>query len=88
MTPSAATAREWNRRTSAGVNSPPADANLAYLTPEAKARVEVDRMLAGAGWIVQDYKRVNLSAARGVAVRETFRLTALPKVDRSYSVSR
>src|SRR6266705_6804488 len=27
-------------------------------------------MLAAAGWVVQDYARVNLSAARGVAVRE------------------
>src|SRR5213596_4124952 len=41
-----------------------------YLTPEAKARVEIDRMLAAAGWVVQDYAQVNLSAGRGVAVRE------------------
>lgn len=27
-------------------------------------------MLAAAGWVVQDYRRVNLSAAQGVAVRE------------------
>ncbi len=46
---------------------------LAYLTPEAKARVEIDRMLAAAGWAVQDAGRANLSAGRGVAVRE-FRL--------------
>jgi len=44
--------------------------NLAYLTPEAKARVEIDRQLATAGWEVQDASRANLSAARGVAVRE------------------
>ncbi|MHB8696108.1 MAG: DEAD/DEAH box helicase family protein, partial [Solirubrobacteraceae bacterium] len=48
----------------------PSDPNIAYLTPEAKARVEIDRMLTAAGWVVQDYARVNLSAARGVAVRE------------------
>ncbi len=41
-----------------------------YLTPEAKARVEIDKMLAAAGWIVQDYARANLSAAKGVALRE------------------
>jgi type I restriction enzyme R subunit len=41
-----------------------------YLTPEAKARVEIDRMLTTAGWAVQDARAVNLSAARGVAVRE------------------
>jgi type I restriction enzyme, R subunit len=52
------------------VTSLPSDPNIAYLTPEAKARVEIDRMLAAAGWVVQDYARVNLSAARGVAVRE------------------
>jgi type I restriction enzyme, R subunit len=52
------------------VISLPSDPNIAYLTPEAKARVQIDRMLAAAGWIVQDYARVNLSAARGVAVRE------------------
>ena len=43
---------------------------LAYLTPEARARMEIDRMLVAAGWVVQDYARANLSAARGVAVRE------------------
>ncbi len=47
-----------------------ADGELAYLTPEAKARVEIDRQLAAAGWVVQDASRANLSAARGVAVRE------------------
>jgi type I restriction enzyme R subunit len=52
------------------MNSLPSDPSVAYLTPEAKARVEIDRMLTAAGWIVQDYSRVNLSAARGVAVRE------------------
>ena len=52
------------------MNSLPSDPSVAYLTPEAKARVEIDRMLAAAGWVVQDYARVNLSAARGVAVRE------------------
>ena len=52
------------------MSASPTDPGVAYLTPEAKARVEIDRMLAGAGWVVQDYARVNLSAARGVAVRE------------------
>ncbi len=52
------------------MNSLPSDPNIAYLTPEARARVEIDRMLAAAGWVVQDYARVNMSAARGVAVRE------------------
>ena len=43
---------------------------LAYLTPEARARVVIDRMLDAAGWAVQDAARVNLTASRGVAVRE------------------
>jgi len=41
-----------------------------YLTPEARARMEIDRQLAAAGWSVQDYKHLNLGAGRGVAVRE------------------
>ncbi|HET9438023.1 MAG TPA: DEAD/DEAH box helicase family protein, partial [Gaiellaceae bacterium] len=47
-----------------------ADGELAYLTPEAKARVEIDAKLAAAGWAVQDARATNLAAARGVAVRE------------------
>jgi type I restriction enzyme, R subunit len=43
---------------------------LAYLTPEARARIEIDAMLEAAGWAVQDARSVNLSAAPGVAVRE------------------
>lgn len=41
-----------------------------YLTPEARARMEIDRQLRACGWEVQDYKRINLGAGRGVAVRE------------------
>jgi len=41
-----------------------------YLPPEGRARVEIDRMLGEAGWTVQDARAVNLSASRGVAVRE------------------
>ena len=46
------------------------DPPFAYLTPEARDRVEIDQMLHAAGWVVQDAKAVNLSASRGVAVRE------------------
>ncbi|HEY4621749.1 MAG TPA: DEAD/DEAH box helicase family protein, partial [Gaiellaceae bacterium] len=46
------------------------DGELAYLTPEAKARIEIDGQLAAAGWVVQDARAVNLAAAQGVAVRE------------------
>ena len=48
----------------------PTDGGTAYVTPEAQARIEIDRMLEAAGWVVQDYSRVNLAASRGVAVRE------------------
>nr|WP_297353896.1 type I restriction-modification enzyme R subunit C-terminal domain-containing protein [uncultured Caldimonas sp.] len=40
------------------------------MTPEAKARALIDQKLEQAGWLVQDLKALNLSAARGVAVRE------------------
>jgi len=46
------------------------EGELSYLTPEAKARVEIDRQLAAAGWAVQDASRANLKASLGVAVRE------------------
>lgn len=39
-------------------------------TPEDKARQDIDRLLTQAGWAVQDKNAVNLSASRGVAVRE------------------
>jgi type I restriction enzyme R subunit len=47
-----------------------ASGGSSYLTPEARARVEIDRMLQAAGWVVQDYKAMNLMAARAVAIRE------------------
>ena len=40
------------------------------MTPEAEARIEIDKQLAQAGWIVQDFKQLNLGAAVGIAVRE------------------
>ncbi len=41
-----------------------------YLAREAKARKEIDKQLAAAGWSVQSQKALNLSADAGVAVRE------------------
>ena len=38
--------------------------------PEQKARDRIDAMLAKAGWAVQSRTKVDLSAAKGVAVRE------------------
>ena len=40
------------------------------MTPEEKARQEIDRQLVQCGWQVQDYREMNISAGPGVAVRE------------------
>lgn len=40
------------------------------MTPEQKARQEIDRQLEACGWQVQDFRRMNISASLGVAVRE------------------
>lgn len=40
------------------------------LTPEAKARQNIDLMLTGAGWRVQSIKAFNPSGSSGIAVRE------------------
>ena len=40
------------------------------VTPEQKARHEIDADLAAAGWIVQDKEELDLTAGRGIAVRE------------------
>src|ERR1700686_2509954 len=39
-------------------------------TPEQKARREIDINLAQAGWLVQDRDELDLTASRGIAVRE------------------
>src|SRR4051794_10912972 len=40
------------------------------MTPEQKAREQIDRMLAHCGWIVQSRRAMNISAGLGVAIRE------------------
>ena len=40
------------------------------MKPEEKSRKVIDQLLEDAGWAVQDYKEMNLSASFGVAVRE------------------
>jgi type I restriction enzyme R subunit len=40
------------------------------MKPEAQARQKIDQLLTNAGWQVQDYEQINLSAALGIAVRE------------------
>ena len=43
---------------------------LTPLTPEQQAREEIDKALVAAGWLIQDRAELNLTAGRGVAVRE------------------
>ena len=40
------------------------------MKPEEQARQLIDERLAQAGWVVQDYTRLNLGASVGVAIRE------------------
>lgn len=40
------------------------------LKPEEEARKKIDSLLELAGWLLQDYKDVNLGAGLGVAIRE------------------
>jgi type I restriction enzyme R subunit len=42
----------------------------AYLSAEARARVQIDRQLISCGWLVQTRAEMNLYAGHGVAVRE------------------
>ena len=39
------------------------------MTPEQKARQQIDRQLGQAGWAVQDYRQMNISSSLGIAVR-------------------
>ncbi len=40
------------------------------LTPEQRARDQIDAQLVAGGWIIQNYKAVDFSAGRGIALRE------------------
>lgn len=40
------------------------------MTPEQKARQEIDRQLTQAGWLVQSRRELNITAGPGVAIRE------------------
>ncbi len=40
------------------------------LSPEQLARQNIDNQLVQTGWIIQDYRQLNLSASLGIAVRE------------------
>ena len=51
-----------------GLHDPSGEDN--YLAREARARKEIDKQLAAAGWQVQSQRALNVSAGPGVAVRE------------------
>lgn len=38
--------------------------------PEQIARESIDTLLTASGWVIQDFKDVDLSANRGIALRE------------------
>jgi type I site-specific restriction endonuclease len=40
------------------------------ITPEDLARQNIDQLLTAAGWIIQDRGAANITAGRGVAIRE------------------
>lgn len=48
------------------------------MTPEEKARQEIDAQLTASGWIVQTKDKINLSASRGVAICELSFATGEP----------
>jgi type I restriction enzyme R subunit len=51
------------------------------LAAEARARVLIDTQLAAAGWVVQDTRNLNLSAAQGVARREAIMASGHGRAD-------
>ncbi|MCL4180043.1 MAG: DEAD/DEAH box helicase family protein [Verrucomicrobia bacterium] len=48
------------------------------MTPEERARQEIDTMLVASGWVIQTKDRINLSASAGVAVSELSFTTGEP----------
>lgn len=53
----------------------------SYLTAEAAARLDIDKMLAECGWLVQQESAVNLFAGVGVAVREFHMASGFGRAD-------
>jgi type I restriction enzyme R subunit len=51
------------------------------LAAEARARVLIDDQLVAAGWVVQDIRNLNLSAAQGVARREAIMASGHGRAD-------
>ncbi len=51
-------------------------------TPEELAREEIDALLLKCGWVMQDYKKLDLSADRGIVIREVRLKDYLLLIDR------
>jgi hypothetical protein len=58
------------------------------MTPEKKARQEIDAQLVAAGWVVQTKANANLSARRGVAICELSFATGEPDYTLSANLQR
>ena len=43
---------------------------MPELNPGQLSRQQIDEQLRACGWIVQDYRAIDFSAGRGIAVRE------------------
>jgi hypothetical protein len=43
---------------------------MSELTPEQRARQQIDAQLVACGWIIQNYAAADFSAGRGIALRE------------------
>jgi type I site-specific restriction endonuclease len=56
------------------------------MTPEEKARQDIDAQLAACGWVVQDHAAADFSAGRGIALRR-LPLPAVPAVTASKPAS-
>jgi hypothetical protein len=50
-------------------------------SPEELAREKIDKLWTDCGWIIQNRRTVNLSAGRGIAIREgsAYSLHLLPR---------
>jgi type I restriction enzyme R subunit len=48
--------------------------------PEEEARKRIDALLQAAGWIIQDFKDLNLGASFVVAIRECYLQTATDSI--------
>lgn len=43
---------------------------MSELNPEQLARVQIDEQLRACGWVIQNYRAVDFSGGRGIALRE------------------